>query len=199
MALGLGEAGEQNAPLGRAVIGGLTIATFATLFLVPIFYVLLRRKLPALHTLDRRFAAEAAGASTGGSVHSNRELPNPEVANQELLPAQAPVITSTVRRTARFYLFARSQSSRPGRRSPYFHSARDRDIATVREGEGDVADLGPRVEVVTVAAGPEERVIKAARRRTLRRLDLALRQGVGYYEDDACRQGRQGRSRSNRC
>jgi Cu/Ag efflux pump CusA len=69
MALGLGEAGEQNAPLGRAVIGGLTVATFATLFLVPIFYVLLRRKLPALHTLDRRFAAEAAGASTGGSVH----------------------------------------------------------------------------------------------------------------------------------
>jgi multidrug efflux pump subunit AcrB len=35
MALGLGEGGEQNAPLGRAVIGGLILATFATLFLVP--------------------------------------------------------------------------------------------------------------------------------------------------------------------
>jgi len=69
MALGLGEAGEQNAPLGRAVIGGLAIATFATLFLVPIFYTLLRRKPPALHTLDQRFAAEAAGASTGGLAH----------------------------------------------------------------------------------------------------------------------------------
>jgi len=35
MALGLGEGGEQNAPLGRAVIGGLLFATFATLFFVP--------------------------------------------------------------------------------------------------------------------------------------------------------------------
>ena len=43
MALGLGDAGEQNAPLGRAVIGGLIVATFATLFIVPIFYTLLRR------------------------------------------------------------------------------------------------------------------------------------------------------------
>ena len=69
MALGLGEAGEQNAPLGRAVIGGLAAATLATLFLVPIFYMLLRRKPPALHTLDQRFAAEATGATTGGLAH----------------------------------------------------------------------------------------------------------------------------------
>jgi multidrug efflux pump subunit AcrB len=66
MALGLGEAGEQNAPLGRAVIGGLIMATFATLFIVPIFYTLLRRKPPTLHMLDTRFAAEAAGAADGG-------------------------------------------------------------------------------------------------------------------------------------
>jgi multidrug efflux pump subunit AcrB len=46
MALGLGEGGEQNAPLGRAVIGGLSVATFATLFLVPIFYSVLRRRPP---------------------------------------------------------------------------------------------------------------------------------------------------------
>jgi multidrug efflux pump subunit AcrB len=63
MALGLGEGGEQNAPLGRAVIGGLLMATFATLFLVPIFYTLLRQSAPGLHTLDARFEAEAAGAS----------------------------------------------------------------------------------------------------------------------------------------
>jgi multidrug efflux pump subunit AcrB len=66
MALGLGEAGEQNAPLGRAVIGGLVMATFATLFIVPIFYTLLRRKPPTLHMLDTRFAAEAAGATDAG-------------------------------------------------------------------------------------------------------------------------------------
>ena len=40
---GLGEGGEQNAPLGRAVIGGLIVATFATLFLVPVVYSTLRR------------------------------------------------------------------------------------------------------------------------------------------------------------
>jgi len=38
MALGLGEGGEQNAPLGRAVIGGLLLATTATLFFVPVFF-----------------------------------------------------------------------------------------------------------------------------------------------------------------
>ena len=44
MALGLGEGGEQNAPLGRAVIGGLVGATFATLFFVPVVYSLMRRR-----------------------------------------------------------------------------------------------------------------------------------------------------------
>ena len=43
MSLGLGEGGEQNAPLGRAVIGGLIVATFATLFFVPVVYSLLRK------------------------------------------------------------------------------------------------------------------------------------------------------------
>ena len=70
MALGLGEAGEQNAPLGRAVIGGLIVATLSTLFIVPIFYTLLRRQPPSLHSLDMRFAAEAAGSQgTGDSAH----------------------------------------------------------------------------------------------------------------------------------
>ena len=69
MALGLGEAGEQNAPLGRAVIGGLIMATISTLFIVPIFYTLLRRRPPALHSLDTRFASEAAGAQGSGDAH----------------------------------------------------------------------------------------------------------------------------------
>jgi multidrug efflux pump subunit AcrB len=38
MALGLGDGGEQNAPLGRAVIGGLFFATVSTLFFVPAFF-----------------------------------------------------------------------------------------------------------------------------------------------------------------
>jgi CzcA family heavy metal efflux pump len=43
MSLGLGEGGEQNAPIGRAVIGGLIVATITTLFLVPVVYSFLRR------------------------------------------------------------------------------------------------------------------------------------------------------------
>jgi multidrug efflux pump subunit AcrB len=52
MSLGLGEGGEQNAPLGRAVIGGLGVATIATLFFVPVLYSVLRRKAPASPELD---------------------------------------------------------------------------------------------------------------------------------------------------
>ncbi len=45
MALGLGEGGEQNAPLGRAVIGGLLLATVATLFLVPVVFSVIRHRM----------------------------------------------------------------------------------------------------------------------------------------------------------
>ncbi|WP_260706441.1 efflux RND transporter permease subunit [Edaphobacter flagellatus] len=47
MSLGLGEGGEQNAPLGRAVIGGLIIATFTTLLIVPLIYSRLRSQQPS--------------------------------------------------------------------------------------------------------------------------------------------------------
>jgi multidrug efflux pump subunit AcrB len=67
MALGLGEAGEQNAPLGRAVIGGLGMATVATLFLVPIVYTYLRKKPPNLHTMDQRFREETQGSIVGAA------------------------------------------------------------------------------------------------------------------------------------
>jgi multidrug efflux pump subunit AcrB len=43
MALGIGQGGEQNAPLGRAVIGGLIFATGATLFFVPIVFMLIKK------------------------------------------------------------------------------------------------------------------------------------------------------------
>lgn len=46
MSLGMGEGGEQNAPLGRAVIGGLLMATLSTLFFVPVMYSVLRRRAP---------------------------------------------------------------------------------------------------------------------------------------------------------
>jgi multidrug efflux pump subunit AcrB len=60
MAFGLGEGGEQNAPLARAVIGGLMVATGVTLFLVPTAYTLLRKSPPKKPALDK--AVEDADA-----------------------------------------------------------------------------------------------------------------------------------------
>ncbi|MCU1235473.1 MAG: acriflavin resistance protein, partial [Candidatus Solibacter sp.] len=56
MALGFGEGGEQNAPLGRAVIGGLLMATMTTLFVVPLVYSLLRKNPPV--DFERRIIEE---------------------------------------------------------------------------------------------------------------------------------------------
>ncbi|SFR82275.1 efflux RND transporter permease subunit [Sphingomonas jatrophae] len=59
MAIGLGEGGEQNAPLGRAVIGGLIVATIATLFFVPTVFSYLHRKrrtAPPARDLDLAYA-----------------------------------------------------------------------------------------------------------------------------------------------
>jgi multidrug efflux pump subunit AcrB len=47
MSLGLGEGGEANAPLGRAVIGGLTFSTIATLMFVPVVFSMLHSKKDA--------------------------------------------------------------------------------------------------------------------------------------------------------
>src|SRR5256885_4868455 len=62
MALGLGEGGEQNAPLGRAVIGGLVLATVATLFFVPVVFSLMHRSTRVVERTPRR--AEMQPAAT---------------------------------------------------------------------------------------------------------------------------------------
>jgi multidrug efflux pump subunit AcrB len=59
MALGIGEGGEQNAPLGRAVIGGLLFATLATLIFVPTMYRLLRRQPDPLNASHSEGSAHA--------------------------------------------------------------------------------------------------------------------------------------------
>ncbi|WP_175837134.1 efflux RND transporter permease subunit [Burkholderia anthina] len=66
MALGLGDGGEQNAPLGRAVIGGLLCATFATLLFVPVVFSLVHRR-DAL----RPPAARDLSSSESGVTHVN--------------------------------------------------------------------------------------------------------------------------------
>jgi multidrug efflux pump subunit AcrB len=63
MALALGEGGSQNAPLGRAVIGGLIMATQVTLFIVPVVYSVLRKELPTRHLVDERFKVEVKGSA----------------------------------------------------------------------------------------------------------------------------------------
>ncbi len=65
MSLGLGEGGEQNAPLGRAVIGGLAVATVATLFFVPVVYSLLRKKEFTCDE-DEQFARQEQGDTAEG-------------------------------------------------------------------------------------------------------------------------------------
>ena len=71
MALGLGEGGEQNAPLGRAVIGGLIFATFATLMFVPVVFSILHGRDGG--KTGRRppdeFAGETAPKSPTGADH----------------------------------------------------------------------------------------------------------------------------------
>jgi multidrug efflux pump subunit AcrB len=74
MSLGLGEGGEQNAPLGRAVIGGLLVATFATLFFVPVVYSLLRRQAP--HEEDPEIE-EAARRAESEEQAARRRQPVP--------------------------------------------------------------------------------------------------------------------------
>jgi multidrug efflux pump subunit AcrB len=58
MSLALGEGGEQNAPLGRAVIGGLVLATVATLTFVPVVFSLLHRHLPDAKPIDESCSTE---------------------------------------------------------------------------------------------------------------------------------------------
>jgi multidrug efflux pump subunit AcrB len=60
MALSLGEGGEQNAPIGRAVIGGLLFATVGTLYIVPVMYSLMSKQAPV--NWEKRLDDETQGA-----------------------------------------------------------------------------------------------------------------------------------------
>jgi multidrug efflux pump subunit AcrB len=64
MALGIGEGAEQNAPLGRAVIGGLLFATISTLFFVPVVYAAVHRRLAQRKALRHPVTYEPAPGSS---------------------------------------------------------------------------------------------------------------------------------------
>jgi hypothetical protein len=71
MALGLGESGEQNAPLGRAVIGGLIFATFATLFFVPTVFTI-------VHRHDKEDGRKKKDEEQEGAPHDENKKPSGE-------------------------------------------------------------------------------------------------------------------------
>jgi Cu/Ag efflux pump CusA len=62
MAIGIGTGGETNAPLARAVIGGLSVSTMLTLFLIPTLYLMLEERFP------RRSDPELSMAEGNGEV-----------------------------------------------------------------------------------------------------------------------------------
>jgi multidrug efflux pump subunit AcrB len=72
MSLGWGEGGEQNAPLGRAVIGGLLFATVTTLFVVPIIYTYLRTKPPIDRERERALQEARRRATPEGQWDLDR-------------------------------------------------------------------------------------------------------------------------------
>jgi hypothetical protein len=90
MALGLGDGGEQNAPLGRAVIGGLAFGTCATLLFVPLVFA-------AVHAwLEKRRARRAPDPDDSGA---SRESGGPVVPHAPSRPSTAalPIPSSTSR------------------------------------------------------------------------------------------------------
>ena len=142
MALALGEAGEQNAPLGRAVIGGLAFATVATL-------------IPRADLLHAAAAAAADPAHPGQTLRGRGRRrvggrfrswltiqPAPE--------ARTPDPVLSRRRCCVAAAFAAVG---------YFHLSRNQTVATAREARGAAVDRGPRVEVVAATQGPSERTI----------------------------------------
>jgi Cu/Ag efflux pump CusA len=74
MALGMGEGGEQNAPLGRAVIGGLLFATVTTLFVVRLYIPICARSLRLILSTDW---TNGTGAGKPDETHRARRARSP--------------------------------------------------------------------------------------------------------------------------
>ncbi len=97
MALALGEGGEQNAPLGRAVIGGLLLATVGTLFVVPVIYSLLKKHAPIDYDRDIDVEYRAANPSPRSRPPEPQTSlrwsfrPEPSSPTQHLLNIERPV------------------------------------------------------------------------------------------------------------
>jgi membrane fusion protein (multidrug efflux system) len=89
---------------------------------------------------------------------SDRPLSNLVVLQQRV--AEDPLTGQTAPRSVTFHLLGIVSIAAAAASVAYFHFVRNKDVAAVREAKAIVANLGPRIEVVTTAAGPKERVIK---------------------------------------
>jgi len=70
MALGLGVGGETNAPLARAVVGGLSVSTVLTLFLIPTLYLILEERFPRRSDPEMTSDGEKARAAQPAWIES---------------------------------------------------------------------------------------------------------------------------------
>jgi multidrug efflux pump subunit AcrB len=82
MSLGLGEGGEQTAPLGRAVIGGLAVATFATLFILPSVFAIIQGRSSTRSTSLNPDDAESAYFDQSAERGAERDASAPEMPPQ---------------------------------------------------------------------------------------------------------------------
>ena len=138
MALGLGEAGEQNAPLGRAVIGGLIVATIATLFVVPVFYTLL--------------AASRRGCTA--STHVSQPRRQGHKGRGMLVMARRGRFGSFL-----FYLVGLLMVAGAAFGGLRLWQLKDAQLIASREALAEGVAKGPAVQVGTIMQGPKERLI----------------------------------------
>ena len=114
MALGIGEGAEQNAPLGRAVIGGLLFATVSTLLFVPVVYAGVHR--PPRAAQGARAHAVAHGAAAGSHAGDLKQCPKHVTPRRTTAPTRPTPTRRSARRRARAAQDHRRRRARAARR-----------------------------------------------------------------------------------
>ena len=165
MALGVGEGGEQNAPLARAVIGGLLFATVATLVFVPTMYGLLRRAPKELPARGSHPVHQPDPANIVEARSSPPSIPSTMTAADEPVPQHhehIPVSTGYAKGTGRRLRFAAATlaiGARGGvlRRSRSIKGREEVDAGEPRRPQR--AEEPPPVEVMKVDLAPPTQVL----------------------------------------
>ena len=200
MAFGVGEGGEQNAPLARAVIGGLMVATFVTLFFVPTAYTLLRRPSPHKPDLDRSSITPTRRPSeTEPARAARRRSRQRSSAPRRSAPAPRSMSRATARRSG----CVRRRPARAAVETRPAPAVRDRD----RRGDRDAAvrvdpsssphhgrrrraraacarlELGLEITVATATVAPATRTVVLPGDVRAWRLAVVYARVSGYLED----------------